>query len=218
MLAHNVMAQYINGASTFDLNLSKNFNSHLRLFKAAPWISCYGSFPYRWFLWWNKQILSPLRDFLIPDPNMPSTITSLPNELLCIIFLNAIEDSLPKMEKYWATEYPELLPFDAHHDHNPPTLWKAPLNPIVGVSENSLTSPVTLSQVCKRWQKVARAFPSLWASEYNWPSDFFENAWLGDHQKFPMCYFSTSNKPVRFVHWPVHWPAWPTELYIENRS
>jgi len=36
MLAHNVMAQYINGASTFDLNLSKNFNSHLRLFKAAP--------------------------------------------------------------------------------------------------------------------------------------------------------------------------------------
>jgi len=97
---------------------------------------------------------------------MPSTITSLPNELLCIIFLNAIEDSLPKIEKYWATEYPELLPFDAHHDHNPPTLRKAPLNPIVGVSENSLTSPVTLSQVCKRWQKVAHAFPSLWARIY----------------------------------------------------
>ena len=93
-------------------------------------------------------------------------ITSLANELLCMIFLNAIEDSPPKMAQYCSTEYPELLPFDAYHDHNPPTLRKAPLNPIVCVSKNSLTTPVILSQVCKRWHKVACAFPSLWSRIY----------------------------------------------------
>ena len=35
VLAHTVMAQYINGASTFNLNLPKYFNLHLRLFTIA---------------------------------------------------------------------------------------------------------------------------------------------------------------------------------------
>ena len=35
-LAHNVMVQFINGVSTFNLNLSKYFNLHLRHFKTAP--------------------------------------------------------------------------------------------------------------------------------------------------------------------------------------
>ena len=96
---------------------------------------------------------------------MPN-ITSLANELLCIIFLNAIEDSPPKMAQHCSTEYPELLPFDAYHGRNPPTLRKAPLNPVVGVSKNSLITPVTLSQVCKQWQKVACEFPSLWSRIY----------------------------------------------------
>lgn len=92
-------------------------------------------------------------------------ITNLANELLCIIFLDAIEDSPPKMAQYCFTEYPELLPCEVYHD-DPPTLVKTHLNPVVGVSKNSLTTPITLSQVCKRWQKVACPFSPLWSRIY----------------------------------------------------
>ena len=105
----------------------------------------------------------PLESPQTPKPNMPD-ITNLANELLCIIFLNAIEDFPPKMAQYCPTEYPGLFAFEAPHIL--PILVKAPLNPFIGASENSLPCPVTLSRVCKQWQSIAYALPSLWARIY----------------------------------------------------
>ena len=58
----------------------------------------------------------------------------------------------------------------------------------------------------RRVEDKAALIATLSGSEYNWPSDFFDNAWPGDLRKFPICHFSTSTKPAR----KPGGPAWAT--------